>query len=557
MDQESSDQTEGTSRNNQGMNRRRFMKLAVAGIGTVGAAAVGVGALTGRLPLPSFAGSGGRCSPPKTFTFQNRAFVDYSTVDKKVCDTTFRIAQWYDYWPGSFLENFKNYVRDKYGIAIDIVQDIYDSNEELLNWITLGGKKYDVMFPTNYMVELMDSLGLVYNLNLDWIPNYQDMFLEFRPTDATRLPHQWRVIDANADIHGLLPVPAGLNDRQYLRAVPYQWGTTGIGFNQDFIDRGDIEAAGFDAFTWNTYQLKGGGVIDFKSDKKMTLLNDMREVLSVGMKLAGWHKQDIVEHLSPKTGIPADIPDGVWLTEKVTFNTDPDAKDDPVWPRQIGSALPQLTKHPITDPAIFKSNYKDKGYQWSHNETDDSKLDAVKAELLAIKPRLYAFETAQQAPFLARKVSYIAHGWMGDFLYQARPYMEVGKGRQPIDYVIPKQGSARWMDNCCIPSSATNIWLANEFINFIHDTKQQTLITDWNLYGTPNEKAFAQLTTFNELSEPYDPRKDSRIYSDQAVGYDPNANPEGHILMRCDYQRDVGAAIVQGNYFPLFSSVKY
>ncbi len=55
----------------------------------------------------------------------------------------------------------------------------------------------------------------------------------------------------------------------------------------------------------------------------------------------------------------------------------------------------------------------------------------------------------------------------------------------------------------------------------------------------------------------YDPGKDYRIYSDQALDYNPDTKPEGHILWRSDYQRDVGADIVQGKYFQAWSDVEY
>src|SRR3972149_1736035 len=42
--------------------------------------------------------------------------------------------------------------------------------------VSQTGRKFDMMFPTNYTVETMEKAGLVVNLNKDWIPNYVNIF---------------------------------------------------------------------------------------------------------------------------------------------------------------------------------------------------------------------------------------------------------------------------------------------------------------------------------------------------------------------------------------------
>ena len=88
-----------------------------------------------------------------------------------------------DYWPGSFKTDFQNYMAAK-GYNVSVQQDTFTSNEELFEWITLGGKKYDVIFPTNHIVDNIKKSALIYNLNLAWIPNFSNLWSDF-----VRVPH--------------------------------------------------------------------------------------------------------------------------------------------------------------------------------------------------------------------------------------------------------------------------------------------------------------------------------------------------------------------------------
>lgn len=485
------------------MNRRRFLKLVGSGVAAAGVSASGIKLLAGRIN--------------SEFPVLRRpAFVDYNQIPEEIETPVLKIAQWYGYWPRQFLENFRAYIRDRYQVAIDYEQAVYASNEELLNWITVGGKTFDVMFPSNGMVELMDRLGLIYNLNLGWLPNFYNLFAEFRSDDPSRLPAEWRIVGSH---------------ERYLRAVPYQWGTTGIGVNTRQIRIEDVRAAGWECFLWDTYQTKEGSSVDFRGTKMMTLLNDMREVITLGLKLSGWSEQ--LDQGKIPTGVAhtrSDVPQ------------DLDAKD----PR-TGQRVPILNL----------SDYRLERQQWSNNDYDADRIERVKSALLGVRPRLLAYESSKAGEYLAEGITYLSHAWNGDILFTARPYAEKSSGRDPIDYVVPEQGSTRWIDNVVVHSASRNLWLAHEFINFILDGEQGALITDWTLYGTPNEEAYARLKSYEFLLEPWDPRSDHRIYLESAMGYDPTSHPEGHISDRLEYQVDVGLDVVYGRYLPIWEQVRY
>ena len=117
------------------ITRRRFVKV-LAGAGVIGGV-LGLGALSGlrivyRPPEPP---------PPWEIV---PGVVDYSLWDSNHAKGQFpanqldgptpnvlRVAQWYDYWPGSFKTDFTNYMAQTYGLNVSVEQDTFTSNEEL------------------------------------------------------------------------------------------------------------------------------------------------------------------------------------------------------------------------------------------------------------------------------------------------------------------------------------------------------------------------------------------------------------------------------------------
>jgi putrescine transport system substrate-binding protein len=83
--------------------------------------------------------------------------------------------------------------------------DVYSSNEDLLAKMRAGPTSYDIIVPTNNFIPTYLSLDLIEPLRQDLIPNLTNIDREFVDTDY----------DA---------------DNRY--TVPWQWGTTGIGFNR-------------------------------------------------------------------------------------------------------------------------------------------------------------------------------------------------------------------------------------------------------------------------------------------------------------------------------------
>jgi spermidine/putrescine transport system substrate-binding protein len=112
------------------------------------------------------------------------------------------IYNWSTYIDPEVIKEFeqKNNVKIQY--------DTYESNEELYAKLKLGNPGYDLIFPSDYMVTIMAKENLLEQINLANIPNITNLDLKFLNTPF---------------------------DPENKYSIPYQWGTIGIGYNQEVI----------------------------------------------------------------------------------------------------------------------------------------------------------------------------------------------------------------------------------------------------------------------------------------------------------------------------------
>jgi spermidine/putrescine-binding protein len=125
--------------------------------------------------------------------------------------------------------------------------DLYDSNEALLTKLQAGNVDYDLVVPSDYMVEILVRQGLLAML------------------DKQRIPNAW----ANTDPRFLgLPF-----DPHNDYSVPYAWGTTGLAYRADLVNE-NIDS-------WNA-------LFDPRFAGHILLLDDTREVFGMALKKLGY-----------------------------------------------------------------------------------------------------------------------------------------------------------------------------------------------------------------------------------------------------------------------------
>lgn len=91
---------------------------------------------------------------------------------------TLNIFCWSEYIPQSVIDSFAKQHKVKVNV------ENYASNEEMLAKLQAGGAKYDLIQPSDYMVEEMAKAGRLEELDLANIPNLKNLDSKF-----TKLPH--------------------------------------------------------------------------------------------------------------------------------------------------------------------------------------------------------------------------------------------------------------------------------------------------------------------------------------------------------------------------------
>ncbi len=134
--------------------------------------------------------------------------------------------------------------------GIQVVEDTFGNNEVLLAKLQSGATGYDVIVPSDYMVDVLVKLDLVGELDHSLIPNIGNLDPAF-----TNLP-----FDPNMG-----------------HCLPYFWGATGIGFNWNDWD----EAPNSWAYIFDPELAK-------EFEGKISLLDDMREVFGAALIYLGY-----------------------------------------------------------------------------------------------------------------------------------------------------------------------------------------------------------------------------------------------------------------------------
>ncbi|WP_214852361.1 ABC transporter substrate-binding protein [Exiguobacterium sp. s130] len=139
---------------------------------------------------------------------------------------------------------------------------------------------------------------------------------------------------------------------------------------------------------------------------------------------------------------------------------------------------------------------------YSLNETDESKLQEAKANLMRLTPNVKAIVGDEIKLLLANEEAGLGVVWSGDA-------NEIMSENDKLDYVIPKEGSNVWFDNIVIPKTAKNVKGANQFINFMLRPDISAKNADYVGYSTPNKEGLKLLDK--------SVRTDKRFYPDKQV----------------------------------------
>lgn len=266
------------------------------------------------------------------------------------------VYNWDTYIDPEILNSFE----EEFGVTINY--RVFDNDNDLLEELRAGDVDYDVIVPSDFIVAIMRNEGLLAPLDKGAIPNIENL----EPTFVS-------------------PVFDPAN--RY--CMPYQWGTVGIGYNE--------QAVGREINSWSDF-------FDPEFAGRVAMLDDYRTTMGLILLILGY---------SPNTTNP----------------------------QQIAEA------------AEFLKSHADHIGAYTGDDAQDL-LDSGEFDMVV--------------------------EWSGDIF-------QVMEENEDIRYVIPSEGSIIWTDNACIPASAGNKRLGEQFINYLLEPEVGAQLSNYVQYGTPNE----------------------------------------------------------------------
>lgn len=155
---------------------------------------------------------------------------------------TLKVYNWGEYIDTEMIAAFE----DKFNA--EVIYETYDSNELMYTKLE-GGEKYDILIPTDHMVERLIQEGKVQALDLSLIPNMANIFPDLlnRPFDPNNV-----------------------------YSLPYFWGNIGIIYNKNNVDVADLESEG-----WNVLK-------DAKYTDQIYIYDSARDAFMLAEKALGY-----------------------------------------------------------------------------------------------------------------------------------------------------------------------------------------------------------------------------------------------------------------------------
>lgn len=152
--------------------------------------------------------------------------------------------------------NWGQYIADGTDDSIDVIAEFektypdikvnymtFDSNESMYTKLKTGGSSYDIIIPSDYMIEKLISEDMLEPLDFENIPNFQYIDESFRNLSY---------------------------DPENRYSVPYTWGCVGIIYNSRYVRAEDV--TGWEIFWNSTY---AGKILMFDNPRDAFAISEL------------------------------------------------------------------------------------------------------------------------------------------------------------------------------------------------------------------------------------------------------------------------------------------
>ena len=135
-----------------------------------------------------------------------------------------KVYNWADYIDEELLSEFEEWYFEQTGEKVEVVYQLFDINEIMLAKIERGKEDFDVVCPSEYIIERMLRNDLLLPINKDFgsTPNYLGNVSPY-------IHEVFNKIDGS-----------GKDANDY--AVGYMWGTTGFLYNPKYVTREEVSS---------------------------------------------------------------------------------------------------------------------------------------------------------------------------------------------------------------------------------------------------------------------------------------------------------------------------
>ncbi len=155
------------------------------------------------------------------------------------------VYNWGEYIDESVIDQFEEET------GIEVTYDLFETNEEMYPIIEAGAINYDVVCPSDYMIQKMLENGLLAEINFDNVPNVKEIDPAYMEMSKAFDP-----------------------DNKY--SVPYCWGTVGIIYNTKRLEELGVDAPTSWADLW-----------DKKLSGEILMQDSVRDAFMVALKKNG------------------------------------------------------------------------------------------------------------------------------------------------------------------------------------------------------------------------------------------------------------------------------
>ena len=228
------------------VDRRDFIRKLLAAGASVSSVALLLEACSKETPKPA-AAPASAAPPSATASAAGSAMASAPSAppapatqpDLPEIEKELHVANWSDYIAEDTIAKFQKET------GIKVKYSTYESNEEMMAKLQVGGAGYDLVVPTGYIVTVLAAQNLLLPLRKQYLSNWKNVAPLF----------------VNPEF-----------DPDNKMGVPWQWGTTGIAYRSDKVNPPPD--------SWGIF-------LDAKYKKKMTQMDDLRDALGAWLKYRG------------------------------------------------------------------------------------------------------------------------------------------------------------------------------------------------------------------------------------------------------------------------------